>query len=512
MRRARSLPAFLVTVLAVASLVGCAVNPVTGRSELQLMSEKEEIDIGRKNYIPGQQQSNGQYRLDPELTAYIQGIGQKLGKLSDRPQLPYEFVVLNDSVPNAWAMPGGKIAFNRGLLIELKNEAELAAVMSHEIVHAAGRHAARGMESNLIVGLGATVLSAALSDRRNAQLVDLVAGVGVGAYGAKYGRDLELEADHYGIKYMLRAGYDPQAAVTLQETFVRLSKNKQPGWLEGLFASHPPSQERVEANRQLALASPGKYFLGEAEYQAKIAGLLRTREAYKQFDEGEKVLSKEPEKAIGLANAAIKIEPREALFYGLRGDAQAKLGRHAEAEADYNEAIKRNPDFYEFYLGRGKERRRRGDVEAAMADFAKANTLLPTAQAHYALGQMRLDRNEKAQAVAHFEAASGAESEDGKRAGFALAKLTLPSNPERFLSTEIERRGSQLILVVSNKSSVRAVDVNAEVMNSARGRLSLRVGSIAANSRQQVLLPFTVNDVPQGARLTSRVTSASVAE
>ena len=498
--------------LTVLLAVGCAVNPVTGRSELHLMSEQEEIAIGRKNYIPGQQQSNGQYRLDPALTAYVQAVGQKLGKLSDRPHLPYEFVVLNDSVPNAWAMPGGKIAFNRGLLVELKNEAELAAVMAHEIVHAAGRHSARGMETNLIVGLGATVLSAAVSDQRNARLVDMLAGVGAGVYGAKYGRDLELEADHYGIKYMLRAGYDPQAAVSLQETFVRLSKSKQPGWLAGLFASHPPSQERVDANRQLASNSPGKYFLGEAKYQAKIATLMRTKEAYKQFDEGEKALSKEPAKAIELANAALKIEPREALFYGLRGDAQAKLDRHADAEADYNEAIKRNPDFYEFYLGRGKERRRRGDNEAAMADFAKANTLLPTAQAHYALGQMRLDRNEKAQAVAHFEAASSASSEDGQRAGFALAKLTMPGNPERFLSAEIERRGPQLILVVTNNSPVRADNVTAEVVNSARGRLGLRVGTVEPNSRQRVLLPFTMNDVPQGARLASRVTGASVAE
>lgn len=492
-------------------IVGCAVNPVTGKHELHLVSEQEELAIGRKNYLPGQQQSGGQYRLDPALTDYVRDIGQKLGKLSDRPHLPYEFVVLNESVPNAWAMPGGKIAINRGLLTELKSEAELAAVMAHEIVHAAGRHSARGMETNLLIGLGAAVISAAASDSRNARLIDTVAGIGAGIVGVKYGRDLELEADHYGMIYMQRAGYDPQAAVTLQETFVRLSNNKQPNWLAGLFASHPPSQERVDANRAFAATMPGTYFLGAAEYQSKIAQLMRSRPAYKHFDDGEKALVKnEADKAIESANAAIRIEPREALFYGLRGDARAKLGQHAEAEADFNEAIKRNPDFYEFYLGRGKERRRRGDAEAALADFTRANSLLPTAQAHLALGQLRLDRREQKLAIAHFEAASDAGSEDGKRAGMALARLTLPTNPGRFLSTEIERRGEQLFLVVSNRSAVRANGVMAEVQHSTRGIQSLRVGTIEPGARQYVLLPWNASQISQGTRLTGRIAAASV--
>lgn len=491
--------------------VGCAVNPVTGRHELHLVSEQEELAIGRKNYLPGQQQSGGQYRLDPALAAYVQGVGQKLARVSDRPHLPYEFVVLNESVPNAWAMPGGKIALNRGLLTELRSEAELAAVMAHEIVHAAGRHSARGMETNLLIGLGAAVLSASMSDSKNARLIDTVAGLGAGIIGVKYGRDLELEADHYGMIYMQRAGYDPQAAVSLQETFVRLSGSKQPNWLAGLFASHPPSQERVDANRAFAATMPGSYVVGAGEYQAKIASLLRSRPAYKNFDEGEKALAKnEAEKAIELANAAIRIEPREALFYGLRGDAQAKLGRHVEAEADFNEAIKRNPDFYEFFLGRGKERRRRGDVEAALADFTRANSLLPTAQAHLALGQIRLDRREQKLAIAHFEAASEAGSEDGKRAGQALARLTLPGNPGRFLGAEIERRGEQLFLVVRNQSAVRAIGVMAEVQHSTRGTQRLTVGTVEPGATQRVLLPWSAGDVPQGARLAGRVTAAAV--
>ncbi|CAG0980578.1 partial Beta-barrel assembly-enhancing protease, partial [Rhodocyclaceae bacterium] len=116
--------ALLAALIALAA--GCGVNPVTGRSELRLISEPEEIAMGKQNYIPGQQQSGGQYVVDPQLTAYVSEVGRKLARVSDRNQLPYEFVVLNESVPNAWAMPGGKIAVNRGLLTELRSEAELA--------------------------------------------------------------------------------------------------------------------------------------------------------------------------------------------------------------------------------------------------------------------------------------------------------------------------------------------------------------------------------------------------
>ncbi|MFZ2982674.1 MAG: M48 family metalloprotease, partial [Sphingobium sp.] len=139
------LRSILVVVITSLLLSACGTNPVTGKRELQFVSESQEIAIGQQNYAPARQQQGGDYIIDPELTAYVQSVGNKLAAVADR-KLPYEFVVLNDSVPNAWAMPGGKIAFNRGLLYELNSEAELAAVLSHEIVHSAARHGAKGME------------------------------------------------------------------------------------------------------------------------------------------------------------------------------------------------------------------------------------------------------------------------------------------------------------------------------------------------------------------------------
>ena len=238
--------AILFLLLSFLVLAGCSVNPVTGKREMVLMSTAQEIEMGKQNYAPMQQSQGGVYDIDPVLTAYVQRVGNKVASESDV-DLPYEFVVLNNSVPNAWALPGGKIAINRGLLTELESESELAAVLGHEAVHAAARHSAkqqsmrnahagwchgddgcRGSDSdygNMIVG-GASVLAQA--------------GI------AKYGRSAELESDEYGMQYMSAAGYDPQGAVTLQETFVRLSEGRQSDWLSGLFASHPPSRERVQ--------------------------------------------------------------------------------------------------------------------------------------------------------------------------------------------------------------------------------------------------------------------------
>jgi predicted Zn-dependent protease len=125
---------------AILSLAACAVNPVTGDRDLILLSGTQELAMGAKNYVPMQQSQGGPYDIDSALTRYVEEVGARVAAASGV-DLPYEFVVLNNSVPNAWALPGGKIAINRGLLTEMGSEAELAAVLGHEVVHAARRRA-----------------------------------------------------------------------------------------------------------------------------------------------------------------------------------------------------------------------------------------------------------------------------------------------------------------------------------------------------------------------------------
>ena len=142
--------ALVPVVLGLLWLAACTTNPVTGEKELALVSESTELQIGSQQYGPMRQMQGGDLMVDPELAAYVNEVGQRLASVADR-RLPYEFVVLNNSVPNAWALPGGKIAVNRGLLLELENEAQLAAVLSHEVVHSAARHGAKGMERDMML-------------------------------------------------------------------------------------------------------------------------------------------------------------------------------------------------------------------------------------------------------------------------------------------------------------------------------------------------------------------------
>src|SRR5262245_57951775 len=143
----------LCVLSAAAVLMSCGTNPVTGKREIQFISEPQEVQMGEQSYAPAQQSEGGDFDELPELTEYVSEIGRKLGAVADR-KLPYEFVVLNNSVPNAWALPGGKIAVNRGLLTELSNESELAAVLGHEIVHAAARHGAKAQERGTLMQAG----------------------------------------------------------------------------------------------------------------------------------------------------------------------------------------------------------------------------------------------------------------------------------------------------------------------------------------------------------------------
>jgi predicted Zn-dependent protease len=318
---------FLGGALVVLALTACGVNPVTGKREIQFVSEAAELQIGEQQYAPTRQSEGGDFKLLPELTTYVNEVGQKLAAVSDR-KLPYEFVVLNSSVPNAWALPGGKIAVNRGLLPELRSEAELAAVLGHEIVHAAARHGAKAQERGTLLqaGLAVATIGAAVggADQNVAGLVIQGAGLGAQLVQTKYGRDQELEADEYGMKYMKNVGYDPWGAVTLQEAFVRLASEsgaKPQSFIDGLFASHPPSEERVEKNKTHATALGRGGDLGDARYTARLKPLLEMKPAYDKHDKAiAAARKKDYAQARQLAGEAATALPKEGRFQQTLGE------------------------------------------------------------------------------------------------------------------------------------------------------------------------------------------------
>ncbi|HEY0942217.1 MAG TPA: M48 family metalloprotease [Steroidobacter sp.] len=527
MRIARLLCLFLMGPLAALSLSACGVNPVTGKKEIQFISEAQEIKMGEQYYAPTKQSEGGEFDVLPDLSAYVNEVGQKLAAVADRP-LPYEFVVLNNPVPNAWALPGGKIAINVGLLAELKNEAELAAVLGHEIVHAAARHGAKAQERGTImqVGLAAAQIGAAISDVDSTVANLALSGAGLGAQliQTKYGRDQELESDEYGMKYMKLAGYDPQGAVTLQETFVRLSQQggaKSQSWLEGLFASHPPSEERVARNKETAARLGAGGDLGKERYEARLKPFRKIQPAYEKFQEAlAAARKKEYSKAQSLVQEAIKIEPREGRFHELLGEMKLAEKKPEEALTHYQKAIDLNPDYFGSYLGAGVAQYQTGNKARAEEWLTKSLELLPTAPAAYYLGTIARDRGDRAKAMEYFRAAAGSQSQIGQRAAAEFVRMDLPQNPGNYIATQgqIDAQG-RVVVVIQNRSPAPLVGIQVTpVLVDGAGRVAQQGSPVVFRSvvapGQQAAQQTGIASISQAQLpyLRFRVDGAKVAE
>lgn len=506
----------LLLIVSLTFLSACAVNPVTGKREITLVGEASEIQMGQQNYAPMKQSEGGAYDIDPQLTAYVSSVGQKLAAVSDRP-LPYEFVVLNNSVPNAWALPGGKIAINRGLLTELNSEAELAAVLGHEIVHAAARHTARRMEQGMLLQGLVIATAVATSDSDYGNFAVGGANVAAQLVSQKYGRSAELESDFYGMQYMARAGYNPEGAVSLQQTFVRLSEGRRTDWLSGLFASHPPSQDRVAANIKTAaeLGAGGEF--GEQRFSQVMAKTRAAEPAYKAYDEGRKALGEnKPNDALAKAEQAIGLLPEEAHFYALRGDARLIQKDYQSAIQNYDTATRRRSDFFYYYLQRGRAYEQTGNYSAAEKDLEKSLTYLPTAPAHLSLGNIAARRGNKAKALEHYKVVAQGEGEVAQQAQASMTRLDIGQNPGNYIQNRCDPDSSgNLVVSVRNATQLPVRNVAFAVQyNDSAGRVrqlqksiskTLAPGEIASINTE--LAGYTA-----GSNCPVAIVAASVAE
>lgn len=496
-------------------VAGCAVNPVTGQRELALVSTSQEIGIGQEQYRPAQQMQGGAYATEPALSAYVDGVGQKVAAFSGI-DLPYEFVVLNNSVPNAWALPGGKIAINRGLLTELRNESELAAVLGHEVAHAAARHGAKRIERGYITQ--ALVIGAAIGASGSEYGGQILVGsqLAAGLISQKYSRDAEREADYYGTHFMADAGYDPYGAVTLQETFLRLSGEKRQEWINGLFASHPASSERVQNNRGLVRRLHGEGFktgyFGADEFAAAMAPLRAAGPAYEAFDEAQAAYAEDDlEGALASVNKALSLYSKEAQFHGLRGSIRYKQKRFADAVTNYDRAMARDDDYFAYPLSRGLALMQQKAHAQAKDDLGRSVRLLPTATAYRALGNIA-EREGNAEAAQRYYAQAGqGQGSDSAAARASLVRLELPKQPAKYLATQVGRdQSGRWVLQVSNRAEVAITDVvvrvefaTAEGASSTTARIEQIAGRAQVQTRLQVD-PTQVIDV-QAYPLSGRV-------
>jgi len=266
--------------LVAAQIAACAVNPVSGGSELALLSEADELRLGRENDIAVRKQY-GVY-ADARLQAYVQQVGERLAAKSHRPQLQYSFTVLDSPEVNAFALPGGYIYITRGIMAHLNSEAELAAVLGHEIGHVTARHAVRqysaAQAANVGFALG-SILIPNLGSRAGQSLLNNLGN----ALLSGYGRDHELEADRLGAEYIARNDYDPKAMIDViallknQEVFERALAAKEgraPRVYHGVFASHPSADERLQQ------------VVGEADKHRSVTNGRVERTAYLKLLDG----------------------------------------------------------------------------------------------------------------------------------------------------------------------------------------------------------------------------------
>ncbi len=506
-------------------LSGCATNAVTGQRNFQVVGSEWEQQVGSQMYAPMKQSQGGDFVLDPELTAYVQEVGNRLAERARRrDELDFEFSVLNDSVPNAWALPGGKIVINRGLLTELDSEAELAAVLGHEIVHADAAHGARAQSKGMLVQLGAVatmvVLGSTLDNPTAREMGMMVPALGAQLLTQKYGRDAERESDKYGMLYMSEAGYDPQGAVELQQTFLALSEGRDADWLTGLFASHPPSRERLDNNRREAKKLPQGGEMGRERYQQKTAFVRRVQPAYDAFEEANKAVSEEQ---LGLAqeklNQALALEPRESLFHALQGDIHTLNDKPETAIKSYSRAIDANENLFYSFLRRGQVTYKLKSDETARPDLEHSLELMPTAEAHYLLGMLDKQANQKESALQHFLAAAQSNSEAGQRATVEYVRLDAPQNPARYVGTRAAVDDANAVwAVIGNLTPVPLHDIEVsyawldEQGQTRQGRIAYP-GPLAGGAQDKLPLNIRlVNARELNQRVRVEITAARVAD
>lgn len=234
-------------------LTSCAVNPATGSPNLVLMSEKREKEIGLEEH----EKVLSSMRLfeDEVLLTYVREVGNKAAAVSHRPDLEYTFNIIDSPEINAFALPGGYVYVNRGLLTFMNSEAELAAVLSHEIGHITARHAvqqqARGRIAQTAATVGGFVTAVATGSGYVGNQISEVASIWAQTGLSGFGREHELEADSLAAEYLVRAGYDPAAMIEVitvlknQEDFNRLVSGSSQGY-HGLFATHPRNDTRLQ--------------------------------------------------------------------------------------------------------------------------------------------------------------------------------------------------------------------------------------------------------------------------
>ncbi|MCB0570396.1 MAG: M48 family metalloprotease [Phaeodactylibacter sp.] len=274
-----------IIILSIAALQSCATNPVTGKSEFMLMSKNQEIALGQQS-DPSIIASFGVYQ-DDAIQRFIDEKGQAMAKISHRPELKYEFKVLDSPVVNAFALPGGFVYFTRGILAHFNNEAEFAGVLGHEIGHITARHSAKQYSRQMLAQVGLIAGMVLSEDFR--QYAD-VAQTGLSLLFLKYGRDAESQSDRLGVEYSTKVGYDAREMADFFNTLKRLS-DQSGNSIPTFLSTHPDPADRnqkvaKEARVWQSKVSEYSFEVNRNEYLRMIDGLVYGEDPRQGYVEG----------------------------------------------------------------------------------------------------------------------------------------------------------------------------------------------------------------------------------
>ncbi len=417
----------LTSLSAAAWIAGCAADPVTGKSQLMLVSEQMEIDIDKKN-SPHQFSTDYGISQDQELNQYLESTGRKLSAVSHRPGMPYSFHPVNATYVNAYAFPGGSIGVTRGILLNLETEGQLAGLLGHEIGHVNARHTAEQMSKGVLTQavLAGISIYAGYQAPGYDRLLSQLGMLGAGALLAAYSRDNEREADALGMTYMVGAGYGTDGFIDLMDMLNTLSKHKVNA-VELLFATHPMSDERYEtalktARTRYAYAKDRPVY--RERYMDYTASLRAIRGAVEEMQSGEKEMAKsdfaqaerhfktaldrapndyaglcmmtkcqlaqkKDREALAYAEKARQVYPEEAQALHLAGYAKIKLKQYDAAYEDFSAYEKHLPGNPNTLFFKGLSLEGMGRIDAAANQYhGYLQSVKQGRQAEYAYGRL----------------------------------------------------------------------------------------------------------------------------
>ncbi len=366
-------------------LAGCAVNPAAGPDEAALpeVSLEREIVVGGNSYDQALQKLGGVYP-DPELAAYVDRIGQRLARGSRRPEPGYRFAVVNASAPNAFALPEGAVVITRGLLGSVENEAQLAALLGHEIGHLAAAHNTRELQRSP---------TDAADDGKTgyAELLARTGALTAELLNRSYSREQEYEADRLAVDCLARAGYSLQGAVQLQRTFSEKSAGaSRRDWLGNMFRTHPFAPDRLPAVQRYINGTYAHYRsdrgLEPAAYARQAERLNATRAAYRLYDQAREAENRQQsDRAIELYHQAMQQAPDHGLLLTALGMAYLRKEDPVPAKRYLLRAVRVDPGYFQSRLGLGYLYLQDREAAAAVEHLEAAVKLLPTVEGVYLL-------------------------------------------------------------------------------------------------------------------------------